>query len=177
MCIHAASYSGERIADAGPPHTRADVLRPVCARAVRVRLGAHASAPTRASAFRRRERHVARRAGVQLGVGVQREHRRVEHRASHLVGKRMRRPFRPWRRTTAGGTRSVGRRCASRCARRRRRCARARVCAPTCGHAHARASTCVGIAALRKDGRMYACMNMYRYPCIVHTCICICVLV
>jgi hypothetical protein len=31
-CIHAASYTDERIADAGPPHTRAHVLRP-CARA------------------------------------------------------------------------------------------------------------------------------------------------
>jgi hypothetical protein len=39
--------------------------------------------------------------------------------------------------------------------------ARARVCAETCGHAHARASTCVGIAARTKDG-IYVCM----YTCI-----------
>ncbi len=61
-----------------PPHTRA---RAACARArarVRVRSGAHASAPTHASAFGRRGPRVARRAGVPVGVGVQREHRRVE---------------------------------------------------------------------------------------------------
>ncbi len=49
-----------QLANAGPPHTRAHVLRP-CARArVRVRLGAHASAPAHASAFRRRRPRVAR---------------------------------------------------------------------------------------------------------------------
>jgi hypothetical protein len=86
-----AGYMDERIADAGPPHTRAYVLRP-CARArVRVRSGALASAPTRVSAFRRRGPRVARLAGVPVGVGVQREHRRVEHRACHDVEQCMRR--------------------------------------------------------------------------------------
>jgi hypothetical protein len=52
-CIHAASYTDERIADAGPPHTRAHVLR-LCARAfARVRLGATAGG----SARRRSNRH------------------------------------------------------------------------------------------------------------------------
>ncbi len=55
-----------------------------CVRArVRVRFGAHASVPTRASAFRRRGSRVARLAGVLLGVGVQRQHRRVEHGVGH----------------------------------------------------------------------------------------------
>jgi surface protein len=45
MYLHpcASGYTDERIADAGPPHTRAHVLR--------ARSGAHASAPTHASAF------------------------------------------------------------------------------------------------------------------------------
>jgi hypothetical protein len=94
-CMHlyacAAGYTDERVADAGPPHSRANVLRP-CARArVRVRFGAHASAPTHARAFRRRGPRVARLAGVRLCVGVQREHRRVEHRRGHHVGRGMRR--------------------------------------------------------------------------------------
>jgi hypothetical protein len=36
-----------------------------------------------------------RRAGVLLGVGVQRQHRRVEHRISHLVVRGMRHLFGP----------------------------------------------------------------------------------
>ncbi len=52
-CMHlhpcASGYTDEPIADAGPPHTRAHVLRP-CAR-VRGRSGAHPSAPTHASVF------------------------------------------------------------------------------------------------------------------------------
>jgi hypothetical protein len=64
------------------PHTCAHVLRP-CARAcVRVRLGGHASGPTHASAFRRHGPREVRLAGVPVGLGVQREHRRVEHRLS-----------------------------------------------------------------------------------------------
>ena len=119
-------------------------------------------APTHASAFRRRGPRVARLAGVPLGGGVQREHRRVEHRRSHHVARGMRRSFRPGRRATAGGTRSVGssmRRgplCAAATAD-----ARARECAQTCGHAHARVCACVGIAARTKDG-IYVCM----YTCI-----------
>jgi hypothetical protein len=76
-------------------------------------------------------------------------------------------PFRPGRRATAGGTRSLGRRCgAGRCARRHRRSARVRVCAQTCGNAHARMPTCVGIAARTKDG-IYVQIYMYIY--IIHT--------
>ena len=36
--------------------------------------------------------------------------------------------------------------------------ARVRVCAQTCGHAHARVCTCVGIAARSKDG-LHVCMH------------------
>jgi hypothetical protein len=76
-----------------------------------------------------------RRAGVLLGVGVQREHRRVEHRACHRLDPGMRRS-RPggralWR------TRSAGLRCgAAGCARQHCRCARA--CA------HVQALACAG---------------------------------
>jgi hypothetical protein len=49
----------------------------------------------------------SRLAGVPVGVGLQREHRRVEHRASHDVVQRMRR-FRPD--AHRGRLRSVGRR-------------------------------------------------------------------
>jgi hypothetical protein len=78
-CLHlypcTSGCTDERITDAGPPHARP---RAASVRAcVRVRLGAHVSAPTRASAFRRRRPWVARLAGVQV-VGVQRQHRIVE---------------------------------------------------------------------------------------------------
>jgi hypothetical protein len=92
-------------------------------------------------------------------------------------------PFRHGRRATAGGTRSAGLRCgAGRCARRDRRCARACLCAQTCGHAHARVCTCVGIAARTKDGilcmYLYICLYMISTDvCILHTCIGICVVV
>jgi hypothetical protein len=46
--------------------------------------------------------------------------------------------------------------------------ARARVCAQTCGHAHARAPTCVGIAARTKDG-IHACIYVYVYMCVYYT--------
>jgi hypothetical protein len=49
-----------------------------------------------------------------------------------------------------------------------RRCALARVCAQTCGHAHARVCTCGVIAARTKDG-VYVCMYVYVYVCIIHT--------
>ncbi len=99
----------------GPPaHTRAraaSVRMHVCACA-RVRSGAHASAPTHASAFRRRGPRVARGAGVRVGVGVQREHRRVEHCACHLVVCGMRRLSGP-----GGAPLQAGR--ARRCSMRR----------------------------------------------------------
>jgi hypothetical protein len=78
---------------------------------------APASAPTRASTSRRRRVSSSRLAGVFLGVGLQREHRRVEHRLRHDVVPGMRR-FRPG--AHRGGLRSVGRR------RMRGRCARCR---------------------------------------------------
>ena len=122
----------------GPPHTRAHELRP-CARAcARVRSGAHTSAPAHASAFRRRGPRAARLAGVPVCVGVQREHRRVEHRVDNLVVLCMRRLFGP-----GGAPPQAGR------ARR------------VVG-AHVRAPTCVGIAARTKDG-IYVCMYTYMY--------------
>jgi hypothetical protein len=126
---------------------------------VRVRLGARASAPTHASAFRRRRPRVARLAGVQLCVGFQREHRRVGHRVSHRLVQCMRRPFGP-----GGGPPRAGRAPAGCSIRRGPLCAaappmRARVCfAQTCGRAHARASPCADIAARSKDG-LHVCMH------------------
>ena len=74
----------------------------VCARVcVCDRAPTHPRRNVRAPSRRRRPR-VARRAGVLLGVGVQREHRRVEHRRGHHVVPGMRR-LRPGRRATAGG--------------------------------------------------------------------------
>ena len=59
---------------------------------VRVRLGAHVSALKRLSPFHRRGRlRAARLAGVQRRVGVQRRHRRVEHRARQRLDRGMRR--------------------------------------------------------------------------------------
>ncbi len=71
-----------------------------------------------------------RRAVVLLGVGVQRGHRRVEHRGRHHVVPGMRRS-RP-RGAHYGGRARPGLRCgAAGCARRHRRCTRA------CAHVQA----------------------------------------
>ena len=59
------------------------------------------------SPFCPRGPHAAQLAGVLLGVRVQREHRRVEHRVGQQLVLGMRR-FRLGRRATAGGTRSGG---------------------------------------------------------------------
>jgi hypothetical protein len=194
--VHACIYIHARLATPtnGSPMPARRTHAPACcvrARAcARVRSGAHASAPTHASAFPSAvDRGWPRRAGVLLRVGVQRQHRRVEHRGCYRLVRGMRRPFRPGRRATAGGTRSAGRRCgAGRCARRRRRCARACVCAQmqTCGNAHARMPTCVARAARTKDG-IYVCMcsyvyiyiymYLYLYAGIIHIDVGICVLV
>ncbi len=144
----------------------------------RVRLGAHASAPAHASALCRRGPRVARRAGVRLGVGFQREHRRVEHRVSHHVVRGMQRRSGPAARHF-GGTRSAGRRCgAGRCAPRRHRSARACVCgdvwALACAGVHVRRYSC--IASRTEDG-LYVCMDIhaciciqiYMYVCNIHT--------
>ncbi len=159
--------------------THAHVLRP-CARAcARVRSGAHASAPNRASAFRRRGPRVARLAGVQLCGGVQREHRRVEHCVGQLVARGMRRLSGP-----GGAPPQAGRArrvvyAARAVVRGGTADARARVCAQTCGHAHARVSLCASIAARTKAG-IYDCIYVcvfYVYVCIIHICVCICALV
>jgi hypothetical protein len=76
-----------------------------------------------------------RRAGVLRCVGVQREHRRVEHRGGHHVVLCMHRSRPRWR--ALRRTRSAGLRCgAAGCARRLLRCARA--CA------HVQALACAG---------------------------------
>ncbi len=105
--MHACIYIHARLAtlsNGSPMRARRTHAPTCCVRAraracVRVRLGAHASAPTHASAFRRRGPRVARLAGVPLGVGVQREHRRVEHRVCVEHGRGMRRLFGPAART------------------------------------------------------------------------------
>ena len=62
--------------------------------------GAHDFSRKRAGPFRRRGPRVARLAGVLHGDGVQREHRRVEHRVCFELLPGMRR-FRPAARTAA----------------------------------------------------------------------------
>jgi hypothetical protein len=146
----ASSYTDDRIADARPASSHARMCCVGACVCGRVRLGAHASAPTSASAFCRRGPRVARCAGVRVCVGVQRGHRRVEHRVSQHLVFGMRRLLGPAARH-CGGTRCAGRRCGAGHCAQRRRLRRLCVCAQTCGHAHARMSTCVGIAARSKD--------------------------
>jgi hypothetical protein len=127
---------------------------------VRVRSGTHASAPTHARAFRRRGPRMARRAGVHWGVGVQREHRRVEHRACRLVVLCMRRLSGPGgARPQAGRARRVVN-TAQAGVRGGAADAHARVCAQTCGHAHAWVPTFAGIAARSRDGSSI-CMDIH----------------
>ncbi len=59
-----------------------------------------ASATKRAGTFRRRGPRVVRLAGFPVGIGVQREHRRVEHRVVDGLDQCMRR-FPPAARTAA----------------------------------------------------------------------------
>ena len=89
--LHACIYIHARLATPmnGSPMRARRTHAPTCC------VRARASARTPASAFRRRRPRVARRAGVLLYVGVQREHRRVEHRECHHVGLGMRRHFGP----------------------------------------------------------------------------------
>jgi hypothetical protein len=114
-------------------HTHAHMCARVCA------IGrACISAPTRASAFRRRGPRLARLAGVLLGVGVQRGQRRVEHRGRHHVGLGMRRLFGP------GGA-------PPRAGRARLVFTAARAVAPTCC-VRARARACaIGRPRIRAD--------------------------
>jgi hypothetical protein len=143
--IDAHSYMEDRITDACVHGIRAHV----CAH-VRARVGAcfcaPVSAPNRASPFRRRGPRAARRAGFLLCVGVQREHRRMEHCACHRLVPGMR-LFRPG---GAGVPNALGRASMQR----GRLCAaappmRARV--RTRGGTRLRGATRVGMAAPRRD--------------------------
>jgi hypothetical protein len=139
---------------------RAADARTCCVRVrtcVRVRLGARASAPKHASAFRRRGPRVARLAGVLPGVGVQREHRRVEHRRGHHVVRGMRRLSGP------GGTPPQ-----AGCAWRGRRCGagRPRMLFGACRLLHVGCCT-VSSARFTRGRRMHAHTTMgchYRLP-------------
>ncbi len=132
----------ERVTDACVSHRHAHmcVLARVC-----VWVWAHASAPNRASTFRRRGPRAVRLAGVFLSIGVQREHRRVEHCGGdeHGPGMRCFRPGGTPPRQDALGRSSMRR---GRCARRHRR--RAHVCV----RAHVQALACAGV-----HGCMYSC--------------------
>jgi hypothetical protein len=153
VCIHhacmylhpcASGYTDERIAGAGPPHTRGHVLRP-CARAcVRVVCD---WAPTHP------RRHVrAPCVGLDRGwLGSQAFAVAIAFNAN--IGawntasvsnmQEVCAAFPAWRRATAGGTRSAGHRCgAGRCARGDRRCARSRVCADVWARACAGVHVC-----------------------------------
>jgi hypothetical protein len=122
---------------------------------------------------------VARLVGVPFCDGVQRQHRRVEHRACHHVVLGMRRLFRPGRRATeAGGARRVV--DAARAVVRRihtRRSARACVCvdawALACAGVPMRRYSCT---YKRRDVCIYLCVCIY-YVCIIHVYIGIFVLV
>ncbi len=105
-----------------------------------------------------------RRAGVQRCVGVQRQHRRVEHRACHHVVHGM-------RRSRPGGAHYGGR------ARPGFDAARLVVCG---GTADARARAHTGRHSLarghgcrygRAEGRFGTCIRIYTYMCV---CVCVC---
>jgi hypothetical protein len=174
----AAGYTDARIADAGPPHTRIYVVRP-CARAcVRVRLGIRADTCERlpsawtAGGSAHRRSTMRMRSTRTSAPGTP----RVSPRCTWYAP-----PFRPERRTTAGGTRSAGRRCgAGRCARRRRRCARARVCADVWARACAGVHVCrYSCAYERRDISLYIYIYMYIHVCMqykytfryIHSCV------
>jgi hypothetical protein len=100
-----------------------------------------------------------RRAGVHLGVGVQREHRRVEHRACHHASRSM-------RRSRPGGAHYGGR------ARPGFGAARPFVRGGT-ADAHARAHTCrpslargLGCRYGRAEGRLDTCIRICIYVCV-----------
>jgi hypothetical protein len=126
--IHAYIYIEERITDACVRHRRAHVCVGVCARGSVWVWAPRYLRRKRASPLRRRGRRAARLAGVPPGVGVQREHRRVEHRVGHLVVRGMRR-FRPRAARHRGGMRSAFLRCGA--AAVRGGTADARACART----------------------------------------------
>ncbi len=165
MFLHpcVSSFPDERIADAGPPYTRAHVLRP-CAR---VQSCAHASAPAHASAFPS--------ASTAGGSARRRSaRRRRSTRTSARGTPRLCRtwtmyapPFRPGRRVTAGGTRSAVGRCgAGRRARRRRRCARACVCADVWARACAGVHVCRYSCAYERRDIRNIYIYIYTYICM-----------
>jgi hypothetical protein len=140
----ASSYTDERIADAGPPHTRAHVRAP-SAGIDRGWLGSQAFQS--ASAF-----------NANLGAWNTAAVTTLDSVCGAFpapggahYGRHARRVFDATRAVARGGAADV----------------LARVCAQTCGHAHARVCPCVGIAA-RSRGGLYACVYMH-----VHICICI----
>jgi hypothetical protein len=99
-----------------------------------------------------------RRAGVRICVGVQRQHRRVEHRGRHHAVLCMRRSRR--RRRALRRPRLAGLRCgAAGCARRHRRCARA---LRTRAGTRLRGAVGVGTDA-RRGGSVHVSEYMYRY--------------
>jgi hypothetical protein len=140
-------------------HTRSRAASGVRAR-VRVGLGADASAPTHASAFRRHGLHMARLAGVRRCAGVQREHRRVEHRACHQLVSGMRCLFEQGRDALSGSSvrRSVVYGGGAG--------ARARVCADVWARACAGVPMRYGCALERRVICMYV---VYIYICMHDT--------
>ncbi len=151
----ASGYPDERIADAGPPHTRAHVLRP-CASACAI------------GRPRMRARSVqARSVAVDRGwLGAQAFQYASAFNAdigawntasitllANVCAAFPARAARHRRRDVLGGT---SMRRGQWCAAATTMPARAR--AQPCGPAHARVCTCVGIAARRKTGYMYVCM-------------------
>jgi hypothetical protein len=166
-CIHhacmylypcASGYPVERIADAGPPHTRAHVLRSVRARVFaigrpRIRAGTCERVPSAwtAGGSARRRSGRRRRSTRTSACGTL----RVSPRCIMYAP-----PFRP-----GGAPPQAGRArrvvdAARAVVRGGTADARARVYAQTCGHAHARVFPCVGKAARSKDG-ISVCMDMY----------------
>ncbi len=175
-CIYIHACLGTQM-NGSPMRARRTHAPTCCVRAcarVRVRLGAHASAPTHASDFRRRRPRVARLVGVQRSVGVQREHRRMEHRRGHHVVPGMRRLFGPggappWRDALGGSSMRRGPLCAVVWARA---CAGVHVCRHSC--AYERRDICMYIH-IYMYVCMYVCMYVYvytykcMYVCIIHT--------
>jgi hypothetical protein len=106
--------------------------------------------------------------GVQLGDGLQREHRRVEHRASDVVGRGMRR-FGQLAQRGGRAWSVVG--VARRCVRRHRRCVRQhrRVCvcadasARGCACAHVCVCVCVSVCPRERLACIYI-QYMHIYP-------------
>jgi hypothetical protein len=108
----------------------------------------------------------ARSGGVDRGwLGCRRSTRRRRSTRTSARGTPPRSPlwpmyapaFRPKRRATAGGTRSAGGRCgAGRCARRRRRCVLAWVCADVWARACAGVHVCRYSCAY--ESRLYVCL-------------------